>query len=91
MGPCVDVYEAVVSVTAVALDAVVEFYVRLRQRAMHLVVMRVRVLDAQNLRTKLESERSAEIRRIDEQKARHVAALTKAHEIAFQVLCYACG
>lgn len=45
----------------------------------------VYVFAVQNLRTKLESERSAEIRRIDEQKARHLAALTKAHEIAFQV------
>jgi growth arrest-specific protein 8 len=39
----------------------------------------------QNLRTSLESGRAADIRRIDEVKARHIAALTKAHELAFQV------
>lgn len=37
-----------------------------------------------NLRVHLEGRRSVEVRRIDEAKARHLAALTKAHEIAFQ-------
>jgi hypothetical protein len=37
------------------------------------------------VRLSLESQRSSDIRVIDELKARHVASLTKAHEIAFQV------
>lgn len=36
------------------------------------------------MRTRLESQRTAEIRSIEERKARHVAALMKSHDAAFQ-------